>query len=136
LSMPFAWSGDTEKAEAMVRKAMRINPRFPGFYYYTLYHIHAAAGDYEQAAVDAERLGQPGLFWAHAKAAQAYGHLGRSDRANASVKRLLELYPDFAENAWDELEALYWPDPEYVVRYVDGLRKAGLQVPERKVSVD
>jgi adenylate cyclase len=126
LSMPFAWSGNVEKATGMVSKAMRINPRFPGFYYFTLYHIHAVAGDYEQAAADAERLGLPDLFWMHAKAATAYGHLGRPDDARAAVKKLLALYPDFGEKAREELESIYWPNPEYIDRYIDGLRKAGL----------
>ncbi len=129
LSMPFAWSGNAEKAERMVRKAMRINPRFPGFYYFTLYHIHAVSGDYQQAAADAERLDLPDLFWMHAKTATAYGHLGRTEDARAAVDKLLKLYPDFAKKARQELESIYWPNPEYIDRYVAGLRKAGLEIP-------
>ena len=126
LSMPVAWAGDIEKADGMVRKAMRINPRFPGIYYFTLYHIHAHAGDYQQAAADAEKLASPGLYWMHVKAATAYGHLGRTDDARAAIDKLLVLYPDFAEKAREELESIYWPDPEYIDRYMEGLEKAGL----------
>jgi adenylate cyclase len=136
LSMPFAWSGNIEKATGMVSKAMRINPRFPGFYYFTLYHIHAVAGDYEQAAADAERLGLPGLFWMHAKAATAYGHLGRTDDGRAVVRKLLDLYPNFATKALEELEGLYWPDPGYIDRYIDGLRMAGLDIPDEPTAAD
>jgi tetratricopeptide (TPR) repeat protein len=131
LSMPFAWIGNTEKAEGMVRKAMRINPRFPGFYYFTLYHIHAVQGDYEQAAADAQRLNLPDLFWMHAKAATAYGHLGRTAEARAAIDKLLELYPDFGNKAREELESIYWPNPEYIERYIDGLRKAGLEIADK-----
>ena len=113
----------------MVRKAMRINPRFPGLYYFTLYHVHVVAGDYEQAAADAEKLGLPDLYWMHAKAATAYGHLGRTKESRAAVKKLLELYPGFGEKAREELESIYWPNPEYIDRYIEGLRKAGLDIP-------
>jgi len=136
LSMPFAWSGDVEKAASMVQKAMRINPRFPGFYYFTLYHIHAVEGDYEQAVSDAERLGLPELFWMHAKTATAYGHLGRTEDGRIAVEKLLELYPDFSEKARAELESIYWPNPEYIDRYIDGLRKAGLEVPNEPAAGD
>ena len=87
------------------------------------------AGNYEQAAADAQRLDLPDLFWTHAKAATAYGHLGRSEEARSAVDKLLELYPDFGEKARDELESIYWPNPEYIDRYIDGLRRAGLDIP-------
>jgi TolB-like protein/DNA-binding SARP family transcriptional activator len=131
LALPLAWSGESERPVAMFEKAVRLNPFHPGVYYFLPYHIHARAGDYEKAVAVAEKLGVPDFFWMHGKLAQAYAHLCRQEKAQLSAARLVALYPDFEENAWAELEALYWPDPDYIASYAEGLRKAGLSIPDR-----
>ena len=44
------------------------------------------------------------------------------------AKPRLEIYPDFAEKAWNEYRMFNIPD-ELIRRSLDGLRKAGLDVP-------
>jgi hypothetical protein len=55
--------------------------------------------------------------------------LGRTAEGRATIDKLLEIYPDFAENAWDEYRKFNMPD-ELIRRQLDGLRKAGLDVPD------
>ena len=57
-----------------------------------------------------------------------YGQLGRAAEGEATINRVLEIYPDFAEKAWNEYRMFNIPD-ELIRRSLDGLRKAGLDVP-------
>ena len=57
-----------------------------------------------------------------------YGQLGRKEEAKAAVARLLKLYPGFGANVRRELRKYNWTDDQ-IERYVEGLRKAGLEIP-------
>ena len=59
--------------------------------------------------------------------AAAYGQLGERDAAGKALRDLLKLRPDFAATVRKDIEK--WWEPEYVERLIDGLRKAGLDVP-------
>ncbi len=59
--------------------------------------------------------------------AAAYGQLGEREAAAEAVQELLQLRPDFAAMARHEFAK--WWDPEYVEHLIEGLRKAGLDVP-------
>ena len=63
----------------------------------------------------------------HVATAAAYGQLGQRDAAGKALRQLLELRPDFATTVRSDLEK--WWDSEYTERLIDGLRKAGLDVP-------
>src|SRR6266542_4251588 len=63
----------------------------------------------------------------HAAMAAAYGQLGERDAAGKALRDLLKLRPDFAARVRKDIEK--WWDPEYVERFIDGVRKAGLDVP-------
>ena len=53
-----------------------------------------------------------------------YGQLGERAAAEDSVRELLALKPDFPQIAREEFAK--WYPPELVNRFIDGLRKAGL----------
>jgi hypothetical protein len=69
----------------------------------------------------------PSYFYTHAALAAAYGHLGETESARNALRKLLAQKPDFARIAREELGK--WNEPELVERFLDGLRKAGLDVP-------
>ena len=56
-----------------------------------------------------------------------YGQLGEHEAAAEALRELLALKPDFAEIARDQFGK--WYRPELVEQLIDGLRKAGLDVP-------
>jgi len=60
--------------------------------------------------------------------AAIHGHLGEPDHARSALRSLLAAKPDFAAIARTECEK--WWQPDLVDRVLDGLRKAGLQLPE------
>ena len=51
--------------------------------------------------------------------------MGREDEARAVLPKLLELYPDLAGKAREELGKWFYSE-ELVEHFIDGLRKAGL----------
>ncbi len=72
----------------------------------------------------------PGFFWYHAHLAMIYAELGKIEEARAATVKLLELYPNFVEDYYNLTGSYNTPD-EITVRQVDGLRKAGLDIPDR-----
>ena len=60
--------------------------------------------------------------------AAAYGQLGDREAAREALRALLALRPDFATVARVEL-GKFW-DPELVEHLIEGVRKAGLEIPE------
>ena len=114
---------------ALADKSVELNPDYPSWLNYLWFHDHYRKGEYQQALEKMLRIRtEPGNFWNHAHLAQAYAQLGRKEDAAAEIKKLLAVYPDFAENARAQWKAWNWSD-ENTEMMLDGLRKAGLDIP-------
>ena len=112
----------------MVEKAMLLNPNYPGVLRFTAF-IHAYSQEkYAEALEAAVRINMPGFFYAQAVLAAALGQLGQREAAHKAVQELLSLRPDFA--AVGRREFAKWFESEDVDHLLDGLRKAGLEIPE------
>jgi hypothetical protein len=59
-----------------------------------------------------------------------YGQLGQDKAARTAARRILELDPDFEANAWYAFQLRNFPE-EMAEHMVEGLRKAGLNIPVR-----
>jgi hypothetical protein len=57
-----------------------------------------------------------------------YGQLGRTDEARAAAGQILQMDPEFEQNAWYEIHLRNFP-PEMAQHMAEGLRKAGLSIP-------
>jgi tetratricopeptide (TPR) repeat protein len=75
----------------------------------------------------------PGYFHTHALRAAALGQLGRREEAHKALQDLLALRPDFAAAARQEYAK--WYDPALIEQIIDGLRKAGLDIPDEPGSM-
>jgi TolB-like protein/Tfp pilus assembly protein PilF len=121
-------SGEWDRGCALVEAAMQLNPNHPGWYavpiFARAYHRH----EYRAALEAAMRINTPGYFHAHAARAAALGQLGQHDAAKKALQDLLALRPDFAQAARDEYAK--WYEPEEIEHIIDGLRKAGMQIPD------
>ncbi len=69
------------------------------------------------------------LLLAHVSLAAVYGQLGEKERA-AALRELYALLPNFGTIAREEYGK--WNDPEFVEHLLDGLRKAGLEIPPKE----
>ena len=130
LGFLIAYAGDWERGCALVEKARGLNPHHPGWYWFPSFFDAYRKGDYRGALGFALKANMPGFWRTHLALAAAYGQLGERDAADESVRELLALRPDFPSVAHEELGK--WWDPALVEHILDGLRKAGLEIANRK----
>ncbi len=88
-------------------------------------------GRYEQAAKWAQRAlededSSHSLAFAHLLRASSNAYLGRLDQARESLVEALRLWPGVAIK-WDLSSIFMAGDPALRDRYLDGLRKAGME---------
>ncbi len=129
LGLQIVHTGEFERGTAIVRRAMELNANHAGWMHFAPLWDHFHKEEYEEALECANRVDVPGLFWPYLVMASACGHLGRRAEAAAAVRDLLALDPEFAAHArsnvgtWHFASGLMEP-------ILDGLRKAGLSIPE------
>ena len=66
----------------------------------------------------------------------AYGQLNRIDKAQSYIKRLLELEPDYEASARERWQMRFGFQNDYLEDLLEGLRKAGLEIPDMSKSAD
>ena len=128
-------SGEDERGIAMMKKAIGLNPRHPSWYHFAFFHYHYRRGAYEDALAAVLNANWVGALWYHAQAVAAYGQLGRLEEAAEEVDKLLAIDPDFANNYWDEIDKWSFRE-DHAQMFVEGFRKAGLEVADRPEPTD
>jgi tetratricopeptide (TPR) repeat protein len=121
--------GELDRGFALINKAIALNPNHPEWYHFPLFHYHYLRGEYEKALDMALKINMPGFFWTHVLRAAVYGQLGRKAEAREAADKLLELYPTYPENARDEFRKWNFPE-EAIEHHLEGMRKAGLDIPD------
>jgi TolB-like protein len=127
LGFLIAYSGDWERGCALAEQAMRLNPHSPGWYRFPSFFYAYRQSDYRGALDIALKIHMPGFWRTNLALAAAYGQLGELEAARKALRALLALRPGFAGVAREELGK--WWDPELVQHLIDGVRKAGLDIP-------
>ncbi len=129
LGSMMAYAGDWEHGCALVERATQLNPRHPGWYWMALFMNAYRKGDYRGAIRIGLKINLPEFSGTHEAMAAAYGQLGELDAAGRAVRELLRLKPDYLTRPREKLQKFV--SPELVEHMMDGLRKAGLDVPAR-----
>jgi TolB-like protein/pimeloyl-ACP methyl ester carboxylesterase/predicted Ser/Thr protein kinase len=131
LGLQIVHTGEFERGTAIVRRAMALNPNHAGWMHFAPLWDHFHKGEYEQALECANRVDVPGLFWPFLVMASACGHLGRRAEAQAAVRDLLALDPEFAAHVRSNVATWHFAsglmDP-----LLEGLRKAGLEISDEE----
>jgi adenylate cyclase len=122
-----ATTGDWERGCEMVESAMQLNPNCPGYFYTVRCWNSYRLGKYEEVLEELARINMPSYFHYPAMQAAALAQLGRYEEARKAVQDLLALRPDFATAARSEYGK--WYSPEQTEPILEGLRKAGLDIP-------
>jgi TolB-like protein len=123
------FAGNIDRGYALMRKAMALNPKHPDWYYYGLSEYHYRRGEYDAALAMAQKIDIPDFFWTHVHLARAYGQFNRKAEAQESVRKLLELCPEYPHEArLNHLEKYNYPKTE-IEHTFEGLRRAGLEIP-------
>ena len=132
MGLLLACSGDWERGCAVADSAMKLHPNFPGWYWLAKVFNVYRTRDYRAAIDAAVRIQMPGYFWTPVVLTAAYGQLGQKDAAQKASKELLALRPNFARTGRQEFAK--WFEPDLVEHWIDGLRKAGLQISDPQTS--
>src|SRR5438874_4411398 len=135
LGLQIVHTGEFERGTAIVRRAMELNANHAGWMHFAPLWDHFHKGEYEQALECANRVDVPGLFWPFLVMASACGHLGRRAEAAAAVRDLLALDPEFAAHARSKVGTWHFASG-LMEPILEGLRKAGLSIPESDGSSD
>jgi serine/threonine protein kinase len=127
LGFLMAAAGDWDHGTGLLESALKLNPFHPGWYNLGIFFHFYHKREYREALDAALGINVPGSFHAHAAQALAFGQLGLREEAKKPLRELLALRPDFATSARFEYSKFY--DPDVVEHILEGLRKAGLDVP-------
>jgi len=130
IAIVMQYLGDGEAVINLIKKAMRLDPYFPGWYWFRLAMGNRLLGRYEEAVAIlekrvevTEKAGKP-YFMLYIELAPTYVMMGRMEDARACVTKLLKINPEISIEAWRKSQL--YKDPEYTERILEALRKAGL----------
>jgi adenylate cyclase len=112
-----------DEALACMRKAMRLNPLHPNWYWHMLARALHCAGRHGDAIVAYERIEIP-RFFELAYLAACHAKLCHDEEAEYFAKQTLAAKPDFSSTTW--LETVPFRHPEDRRRLLDELLAAGL----------
>ncbi len=126
LGAMISYAGDWEHGCAIVERAMKLNPRHPGGYWFAPFYNAYRQGDYRGALSIGLKINLPEFFATFEVLTAVYGQLEERDAAARSLRELLRLKPDFGATVRQDLGK--WFHPDLVERQIDGLLKAGLEV--------
>jgi tetratricopeptide (TPR) repeat protein len=115
-----------DEAIAHFKKAIRLNPFSPYWYYKELGTCYIQKKQYEDALKKYKKALQrnPDNIGNYLGSAIIYVYLDRQEEAEAAVRKVLEIDPNFSTGPAPNL----WPykNPADLKILVDALRKAGL----------
>ncbi|MGL4966810.1 MAG: tetratricopeptide repeat protein [Inquilinus sp.] len=121
--------GRFDEGLPLLAESFARNPGQPTIYRLGFFLAHYMAGRFEDALTEALKIDQPESRFTHLAHAIAYAQLGRKGQATAALDQLLKLNPDYGDRVVADLQARNVA-PDIVRAIVDGLRKAGLDVPQ------
>ena len=126
-----SYAGQWERGKGLIERALALNPNPPWWYYVPPFYYHYRAADDRQALAVAlkMRAAAPTIHWGHVMTTVAHAQLGQLDEAKASAAELVRLVPSYTSQAREDFRK-YRVEPRLTARMIDGLRKAGLTIPD------
>jgi TolB-like protein/Tfp pilus assembly protein PilF len=126
------YAGDAERGMQLAGRAKQLNPNHPGSYWFTDFYHAYSKGDDRSAyslALKAKLGGNP---LAPMFIATACGQLGDVDNGAKAVAELMKFRPELPALMRNQVAKIW--NLEYGERFLDGLRKAGMEIPEAGVG--
>ncbi len=120
------FAGNPDEAITMYKKAIRLNPIPPVWYFHGLGSAYFLTGQYGRAIAALQRvLNRNPNFWpAHIYLAASYSEINETEKARAAVAEVLRLVPGISlENSKTKLP---YKDPAVLKRLFRALAEAGL----------
>jgi len=126
LAMVLTSAGRPEEALGLIKKALRLNPLPPNWYFLVLGDAQRMLGQYEEA-IDAYKKAldrSPDFLLVRIGLAASYSASGREEEARAAAGEVLRIEPAFSVEAFGKGVTL--KDQADLERYLQVLRSAGL----------
>jgi len=119
-------AGRPEEAIPLFKKAIRLNPYPPSFYYSRLGASYVATGRYEEAVAACKQAlkRQPKDLAALLVLAILYSSQGREEEARVYADKVLRIMPNFSAEGF--AKRLPYKNQAATKRVIENLRKAGL----------
>ena len=126
LAMSLSFAGRPEEALPFFKKAMRLNPISPAFYYQNCGSAYRNMGRFEEAVAMYKKTIQlrPNNAPAHVWLAATYALMGREQEARAEAAEVLRINPKFSVAYVAKI--LPFKRQSDKDQLIEGLRKAGL----------
>jgi adenylate cyclase len=128
-----AYSGEWEKGKEWVTRSKLLNPKHQSWLDYIWHLHHYLKGEYREARDVALKINLPNNYMVQASLTAAYAMNGEQEKAERALAHLLEIRPDYAKDPRAPFRTRGMP-AELIESLMDGLRKAGLDVPAKASS--
>jgi adenylate cyclase len=127
LGMAMDGVGRSEEAIALHKKAMRLSPFPPSYYYLQLGHAYRSTERYKEAITEYKKALHltPKNVFAFVGLAICYSLSGQEEEARAAAAEILRINPKFSPRGWSM--RLPHKDQALKERWRDALHKAGLK---------
>jgi tetratricopeptide (TPR) repeat protein len=126
-------AGYWDRGFPLVQEAFARNPGQPGLYRIVTFLRFYLDGEYGKALAEAEKADIPSVIHSHVILAMAHAELGRMKEAEAEIREILKIDPDYGRNVVADMKK-HNVHPDIVRAIVEGLRKAGLTVADAAPS--
>jgi tetratricopeptide (TPR) repeat protein len=121
------FSGRTDEAIPIFKKAIRLNPNGPSYFFWSYASALRAKGRFDEAISAYQKALQrnPNDIITHLGLAATYSLMGREQEARTQAAEVLRVDPKFLVDTW--AKRLPYKDHSVVDKFVDALLKAGLK---------
>jgi TolB-like protein len=124
----FYYAGEWERGKELMTRAKLLNPNHQSWWDWIFLLDHYRKGEYEQARDVGLKIDLPNNYVIQAGLTATYGMLGEPENAEAALAHLLEIKPDYPDDPRAPFRARGF-QTDLIEALIDGLRKAGLEVP-------
>ena len=122
------YSGEWEQGKDWVSLAKQLNPKHQSWLDYIWHLHHYLKGEYREARDVALKINLPGNYMVQASLTAAYAMNGEQAKAEEILAHVLEIRPDYPDDPRAPFRARRMT-PALIEALMQGLRKAGLEVP-------
>ena len=123
-----AYTGSWERGKELVTRAKLLNPNHQSWWDWIWLLHHYQNGEYREARDVALKINLPNNHIIQAALAATYGMMGEESKAKEALDHLLEIRPDYPEDPRAPYR-IRGMQPDLIEGLMEGLRKAGLEVP-------
>jgi tetratricopeptide (TPR) repeat protein len=130
-----AEGGRPQEAIALIERAIRLNPFYPGDYLFVLSMRYFLLQQYDNGLQIAEQLLDRGqregkklgmLDWGHLWSAINLFEFGQIEQAQAHMKKYLKLWPTTSVDFWEQRLKNEFQNPADLERILGAMHKAGM----------